>query len=164
MTNEQELEQEQVNPGVDKSTTEVDHKAEAAKYKAIAERRTKQLEKIKEAGQDEEEKPQPNKIKSEQGGTTIEHSYLFAQGLNIDEVKLVEKVAKNEGISLTDAYGDEYVQSRIKRDRSEAVAKKNTIGVSTGSPNAPREKTVKNMTEDEHQAYAEQLLKNATHK
>lgn len=165
MENEQELEQEQVNPEVEESTKDVDKDAEIAKYKAIAERKTKQLDKIKEAGQDEVDKPQLAKeIKTEQSGTTIEHSFLFAQGLSIEEVKLVEKVATNEGISLTDAYGDDYVQSKIQKTRDEAQVKANSIGVSTGSPNAPRVKTQSNMTDEEHQAHAEQLLKNATHR
>ena len=131
-----------------------DWKAEALKYKAIAERREKKLQ---EAPQQEV----INKPNTEQVGATIEHSYLFSQGLNLEQVKEVERVARIENVSLTDAYNMDYTKSKIESMRQEAQAKANALPPSGGSAPAPREKTVKNMTDDEHKDFAESLLKNA---
>lgn len=164
MENENVQEQE-LDTNLDEATEEssdVDYKAEAAKYKAIAERKAKQLEKV-QAGLSEEETETKTikKTNTEPQGATMEHSYLFAQGLSLDEVKLVEKAAQLDGVSLIDAYGDDFVRSKIDRARKEADVKKNTLPPSGGSPNVPREKTVKNMTVEEHRAFAQDKLKNA---
>lgn len=135
-----------------------DWRAEALKYKAIAERKDKKLQ--ASGGPDVE----IIKNNVEQGATTIEHSYLFAQGLEIDHVKEVEKFARNEGVSLTEAYKDEYVQNKIKTMKNEQAIKANSMGASNGSAPLAREKAIGQMSDAEHRAKFAPLLANAVNK
>lgn len=112
----------------------------------------------------EEPKPEIKKPNVEQNVATKEHSYLFAQGLEPEEVDLVERVALNEGTTLTEAYKSDYVQTKINEKREQAKIKANSLPASGGSPNAPRAKTTGNMTDDEHREYGEARLKDAINK
>lgn len=130
-----------------------DWKAEALKYKAIAERKDKKLK-----------SSEVNKPNTEQGGPTIEHSFLFAQGVTLDEMPIIEKAAKVLEIPLKDAYNDDMVQAKLNQVRNEAKVKANTLPPSGGSAPAPRTKTVSNMTDDEHRAFAEEKMKGAVNR
>lgn len=72
---------------------ETDWKAEALKYKAIALRKAKQAEK----------KVEPKKINN---NLSIEETVLKAQGVSEDEIDMLKKVAKVQGVSLLDAQKD----------------------------------------------------------
>lgn len=135
-----------------------DWKAEALKYKAIAERKDKKLQ---ASGGPEVE---IINNKTEQGATTIEHSYLFAQGLEIDHVKEVEKFARNEGVSLTEAYKDDYVINKIANMKNEAAIKANSMGASNGSEPIAREKATGQLSDAEHRAKFAPLVAGATNK
>jgi hypothetical protein len=77
----------------DEVENQVDWKAEALKYKAIALRKAKQAEK----------KVEPKKINS---NLSIEETVLKAQGVSEDEIDMLKKVAKVQGVSLLDAQKD----------------------------------------------------------
>jgi len=142
-TQEETQEEEEV------SQDETDWKAEALKYKAIAGRSEKKRQE------------EPNKkTNQEPNAVTVEQQWLFAQGVNLDEFKIVEQFARNENVSLSDAFNDDYVQNKLDKTRKGEQLKKNSLPASSGGTKAPREKTISNMTEAEHRAFAEERLKN----
>jgi len=111
------------------------------------------------------EEPKPETIikpNAEQGAPTMEHMALFGNGATLDEVKVAESVAKIEGISLTEAYNSDYSQAKFADMKKEIEVKNNSLPPSGGSAPAPREKTVGNMTDDEHRKFAEEKLAGAT--
>jgi len=135
-----------------------DWKAEALKFKAIAERKEKKL-------QQAQTEPVINNNNTEQGGPTMEDITLINQGgYNLDEMKIIEMVARNEGITKTEASQGDYVKSRIGGMRQETLNAANSMGASGGSAAAPQVKTVKEMTTDEHAEYGQDLLNNAINK
>lgn len=135
-----------------------DWKAEALKFKAIAERKDKKL-------QQAQTETVVNKTNTEQGGPTMEDITLINQGgYNLDEMNIIEMVARNENISKTEASQNDYVKTRILGMRQEATNAANSMGASGGSAAAPREKSIKEMTNDEHAEYGQDLLNNALNK
>ena len=158
MENEQELEQEQVNPEVEESTKDVDKDAEIAKYKAIAERKTKQLEKVKEAG----EEPQAevvNKPKEEQVALTREEAIFFSKGGNDDDLTVAKKIAELEGISILAAMEDDFYKSKVAAREAAIKTKANTLGASSGSASTGHaEKPVGKMTREEHEAHFQKRI------
>jgi len=111
-----------------------------------------------------EKKPEgatSNKTNTEQGAPTMEHMALFGKGASLEGVKIAENVAKLEGITLSEAYNGEYVQSRVATIEADAKARANNLGASGGSAPAQRAKTVSNMTDDEHRSFAEEKLAGA---
>ena len=124
-------EQEPVNPddeSIDDSTSEPDNptdgedelakaKAEAAKFKAIAERKTKQLEKVQETLADKkpEVKPDvPSTDKMEELEFKVEHPELR------DQIDLIKTLAKGRGITMSEAAKDELVLNVLKANKEQA--------------------------------------------
>lgn len=120
-----------------------DWKAEALKYKAIAERKDKKLQ----------EQPQGEvitKSNTEQGGPTLEDMVLVKDGFSIEEIKVVKEGAKVLNLSPLEASKHDIIQAKIEKDRQAAQVKVNQLPPSGGSAPVPREKEIKNMTQDEH--------------
>lgn len=133
-------------------------KAQALKHKAIAERKDKKL-------QEQATKASPvNKNNTEQSAPTLEHMALLAKGASVEQIKQAEQIAKLQGVDLTSAYNSDLAQSLFAEEKRKQEANRNSLGASSGSAPAAREKTVENMTADEHRAYAENLLKNAVNR
>ena len=106
---EQELEETLEETNVD--TTSVDYKAEAAKYKAIADRKAKQLDKLKEGLEEDE----TNKVTKEQPlseAERFERLELKVDGYSDVEIDFL---LKNGG---KDAAGDEMVTAAIEAKRA----------------------------------------------
>ena len=130
-------------------------KAQVAKYKAISERKDKKLQ------AKEDVKSTTLKINTEQNAPTIEHMAILSRDSNVEKLKFAEKLAKVEGITLTEAYEGEIAQAKFIQMDNEAQIKTNSIGASTGGAPAPRAKTVGNMTDDEHRDLWNEKTKNA---
>jgi len=139
-----------------------DWKAEALKFKAIAERKEKKLQEFSADGTSKE--GEPLTTNTEQGSATIEHMALLAQDPNVEKVKYAEKVAKVEGITLTEAYSSDLCQSKFSQMDQDAQVQANTMPPSGGSAPAQREKTPANMTDEEHRSYGEAMLAKAINK
>ena len=147
----------------EEETTTEDSKAELTdREKQFLARAKKAEGKLKEVKSSiEEPKAELKKPNTEQGVPTMEHMALFGQGATLEEVKIAEGVAKNEGVSVAEAFNGDYCQHKFASMKQEAQTKVNSLGASTGSAPAPRSKTVGNMTDEEHRAFAEDKLKNA---
>jgi len=140
-----------------------DWKAEALKYKAIADRKDKKLKEALTDGTEPEAIIKPN---TEQSVFTIEHGALMQQGANVEKLNIAETLVKVErekgnAITLTDAYNSPIAQATFADMDSKEKLKANSLGASTGSAPATREKTVGNMTDAEHREMAEAKLANA---
>lgn len=133
---------------------QVDYKAEAAKYKAIAERKSKQLEKVTSSlKEDGKELKKPNT----QEGLTRDEVKLYAMGHNDEEVELAVKLAKLNGVTVSDAIKDDYFLAKIQeRKQKEKSAKAQLNPARGGSPitaDEPQDRS-------EHQKwYLEQMKK-----
>jgi len=161
-----EMETDEVVTSDEETTTEDSNEGLTDREKQFLARAKKAEGKLKtvKSSFDEPKATTINKTNTEHSGVTIEHSYLFAQGLDLDEVKIVEKVAKLEGKTLTEAYQDDYTQSKINAIRQDKQVKANSLPASNGSAPAPRAKTPGNMTDAEHRAWAENRMKGAMNK
>jgi hypothetical protein len=122
-----------------------DWKAEALKYKAIAERKDKKLQAT------EEKSEEPLKTKADQGSLTREEAIFFAKGHSEEDFEVASKIAKLEGISILAAVEDPYFKAKQEARKKEAQIKANQIGVSKGgSIKGHEEKPVSKMTREEH--------------
>jgi hypothetical protein len=91
---------------------------------------------------------------------TREEAILIAQGY--DEVALakIKAVSKGNGCSLLDATKDEmFVLWKDKQD-AETKKAKSSIGASRGSGSARAEKSISDMTEEEHRALIDKTFNN----
>jgi len=125
-----------------------DWKAEALKYKAIAERKDKKLQQIGDS-------PKLNKINTDSSGLTREEAIFFAKGGDEEGLKIAKKIADLEGISLLAAMEDDYYKSSMEKKQQEKQKKLNSLSASNGSPSSSGErvKPVSQMTRDEHMAF-----------
>jgi hypothetical protein len=124
-----------------------DWKAEALKYKAIAERKEKKLQ--------EQPKKVDNKSKTSNDGLTREEAFLVAKGASLEDLEIASKVAKLEGINLMEAWADDYVQSQVEKRQKAEAAERAQLGASGGSPTSSGkpQKSPGKMTREEHEAY-----------
>jgi len=151
----------------DDATTTEDSKVELTDREKQFLARAKKAEGKLKAAKDAVTEPKVetiNKTNTEQRGLTMDDMMLVQQGLNEEEMKLVKDSAKVLGTKVMDAYNNDIVQGKINSMRQDAKVKSNTIGASGGAAPAPRAKTVKNLTKDEHREWAEGLLANAVNK
>jgi hypothetical protein len=91
-------------------------KAEYLKQKAIAERKTKQLEKAKDD------------LKTNQVGLTREEAILFAKGFTEDEVDLANKLAKINNTTPMKAIEDDYFKSKVSARKEKETADAAQLG------------------------------------
>jgi len=159
-------EQETTEEVVDSSTEDVkdeeqsgdedtkDWKAEALKYKAIADRKEKKLQ----------EKPQTEEIikpNTEQSGLSREEGIFFAQGGTEESLKDAKMIAERDGISILAAKEDEYFKFQETKRADEVKAKSNQLGASGGSPTSQghKAKPLNKMTREEHEADIKAFIK-----
>ena len=124
--NEQEVQETEQITAPDAEETKVetkegdedtkDWKAEALKYKAIAERKEKKLQK--------EGSENLNKPKTDQTGLSREEAIFFAKGGSEEDLAVAKKVAEIEGISILAAMEDDYYKSQVEKREKEAEALK----------------------------------------
>lgn len=154
-TQYQETETPEIPEGVAEPEGEdTDWKAEAAKYKAIAERKAKQLEKVSTSLKEEETKP---KKPNTQEGLSRDEVKLYAMGYQDDEVELAVKLANLNGIPLTEAVKDGYFQAKVQERKQKEISAKAQLGPATGGSFAPVKEPD---SRDEHQAwYLEEMRK-----
>ena len=129
-----------------------DWKAEALKYKAIAERKEKKLQQAEGS----QEPTVTNKPNQEQSIISRDEVIFFSKGGTEEDLKIARKIADNEGISLLAAMEDDFYKHKVEQRKAEEQAKRNQLRASGGSPsgNPEREKTPGEMTPDEHRAWA----------
>jgi len=129
-----------------------DWKAEALKYKAIAERKDKKLQK--------EEKSEPNKTNTENTGLTREEAIFYAKGGDDETLALAQKIANVEGISLLAAMEDDLYKSKVASMQEEEKKKENSVGASKGSQTGAghKPKPIGKMTEEEHREHMKKFV------
>lgn len=106
------------------------YKAEAAKYKRMAEQRGRKLDKYAEAGKDEAEE---SKTQDKPQSTEPDYgriAYLNSEGIHPDDHKIVLDEAKRLNLPLTEVRNMEHVKSRLQanKDQREAAVGGNVKG------------------------------------
>ena len=123
MQNEEQV----VEPQIDEtpeSAQAVDWKAEALKFKAIAERKAKQAEKLPEA-------PAPD---VSQKFTEMEQRVeLRMKGYSVEDIRDIEAFAKGANLSLSDAEKHPFVSAAITKRREETQRQEATLDPSSRS-------------------------------
>lgn len=128
----------------DEATDDVEKlKAEAAKWKAIAQRNRKKVSTPKD------DKPKPIN-QTNQNPISRDEAILFAQGYTEEDVDQLSLLAKGAGISLKEAKEHPLFQAYKEKVDGERRAKKATMGASKGSTTA-KQVDVSSMTPEEHQ-------------
>jgi predicted nuclease with TOPRIM domain len=126
MENEEVQPQDAVSPETSPEETQVEAtsdqdkvQAELAKYKAIAERKTKQLEKVQASLKEEEKKPEPIRQEADSKYELLEFKVEHPELK--DHLDLVQTVAKGKGITLSEAAKDPLV-AKILEANGERVS------------------------------------------
>ncbi len=132
-TTEEQTTEETVENQTDYKALAEKAQAETAKYKAIAERKTK------------------TKEKSEDKLPTREELVLIAKGASEDELAMLDVIAKKNGVNLAEATKDpDYLIWKEGKDTKKA-SEEAQLGTSAGSPNKkPFEWG--SLTDEEHKA------------
>lgn len=135
---ETEEETEEESPGSD------DEVAELKKRNAILQRKLKKATKPNE---------EPKKETQTAESLSREEAKLYAKGLEDDEVDRVIKIAKLDGVSLTEAYqSEDFKLYKEKKDREAKRAAAQLGAARGGSANAGQSKdfNTPGLTEDDH--------------
>jgi hypothetical protein len=99
-------------------------------------------------------------INSNEQYLTREEAILIAKGYEDSELAKLKAVAKGNGCSLLDATKDEmFVLWKEKQDE-EVKKSKSKLGASKGSGSVRAEKSVSDMTKEEHEAYVRKAFGN----
>lgn len=151
--NQEELEETSVETNDTDSQEEVDWKAEALKWQAIAKRKAKQVEKPKvEARPERTLTDTPSR----------EELILIAKGMEEEDLDQLKVIAKGKGISLKDAEKDPLFEAYYSKVQKERKAEQAKLGASRGSgyqKNQP-DFANPNLSEDEHRKLFEQAINN----
>lgn len=109
---------------------EKDWEAEAKKFKAIAERKTKQLEKVTSSLKEEEKPNKPNT----QSGLSEDRLYakMYAKGYEDDEIDMAFKIAKLNNIPLDEALKDDYLLAKVEGRKQKELSKRAQLGPAQG--------------------------------
>lgn len=147
---EQDVEVAESQDDVQSEETQVsddkDWQAEAAKWKAIAQRN-----KRKQANPAQVETEQPIQTNNASFASR-EEAYLFAQGYSEEDVDQLSLVAKGTGLSLKEAREHPLFVAYIEKVQAEKRAKKAQMSTSKGSI-AKKPVNIAGMTPEEHKAY-----------
>lgn len=135
-----------------------DWKAEALKYKAIAERKERKINKITKDGEIEKpaEGEDVNKL-IPQEGLSREEAIFFAKGFNEDDLKAAKKIAAVEDISLLEAIEDDVFKGRLEKIEEKQKAKKAQLPPAKGG-SVDTKKPVEEMDETEHREEIEKAV------
>ncbi len=146
------------------NTPEVSHEqdssdAEGKKIAAILERKNKKIAELEAQltrGSSTVEAP----VASTNTGLSREEAILFAKGLSEQEVDQASKIAKIEGISLTEALNDDMFVAWKEAQERKAKSAKAQLGASNGSPQSPEKKSFdsKGLEREDHKALFDKRL------
>jgi len=137
MPNEEQLQEAETLETSDAETQaaaeeeEKNFKAEAAKWKAIAERKSKQLEKIALSLKEKEKMEETNKTNTHEGLSKDEVK-LYAMGYSDEEVELAAKLSKLNGLTIAEAVKDDYFQAKVRERKDKEISDKAQIGPANG--------------------------------
>lgn len=142
-----QTEQEAATQGEEK-TNEPDWKAEALKYKAIAERKDKQLK---------TNKPNNNEL-------TREEVILIAKGIEDSDISYLKKLqagekAMGKEISLSEAMSDPLFVAYKEQKEAKARAEKAQLGASSSGAVHQDNQFKSNLPRDEHKKLWEEEMK-----
>jgi len=132
----------------DEGDENIDWKAEALKYKAIANRKAKQVQSAKNSPAERDlEAPSGDELR------------LIAQGMDQEDIEKLKVLSKGLGVSLLEATKDDiFIAYKDKRDK-ERKAKQASLGASKGSATYQEKNTIKSgMTAEEHRAAWKETL------
>jgi hypothetical protein len=160
MENEEQQSQETETPdaGIESKDEgqETDWKAEALKYKAIADRKEKKLAELKSSL--DEKKPQET-LTNKSEGLTREEVIFFTKGYEEDDYKIAKIIAKEKKVSLMEATKDDYFQAVLEKRKQKEEDKKASLPPSNATGFTPS-KPIGQMTREEHMAFVrEQVAK-----
>lgn len=126
--------------------------AEIAKLRAIAKKRTEQVNKLKDALNEKEEVEVEEKQPT--SGLSREEAILFARGLTEEEVDKASKIAQLEGISLAEAATSDFFTTWKSAKEAKKKSEKAQLGASKASPKVVEKKdfSSSNLTAEEHKA------------
>lgn len=140
------------NPSVDEteqSTDEKNWEAEAKKYKAIADRKTKKLEEVEASLKEKEVEPKKPNETNEQTGLSRDEALLIAKGYEIEEVDLAKRIADLNKVSLSEAVKDNYFQAQVQARKEKEMSEKAQLNPAKGGIYQPA-KDPAEMSESEH--------------
>lgn len=149
-TPEVELDENQINmedtvetvDAEDQETDEVDWKAEALKYKAIAMRKAKQAV-----------RPEPKQPTLQTEQLTRDEVILIAKGHDDETLNQLKVIAKGKGVSLLEAEKDPLFTSYFDKVQKEKKSEQAKLGASKGSAFKQEKTTFKpGLTREEHMA------------
>jgi len=151
---EQDLQPEEVveETATEGEKEETDWKAEALKYKAIADRKEKQIEKQKE-------------VKKPNNELTRDEIVLLAKGCSDEDLNLLKKIqagSKSLGqeVSLADAMNDPMFQALKEKQDAAKKAEQAQLGASGASGNYVEQKFVNGQSKEDHKKlWAEEMKK-----
>lgn len=125
----------------------------AKKRAEIAEAKLKELKNSLSTDTEEKEEKEDRK-EVVQTGLSREEAILFAKGLSEEEVAKADKIAKVEGISLTEAIGNDMFVAWQKSNEDKIRSEKAQLGTSNGSPKVQAKKdfNTPGLSADDHKA------------
>lgn len=103
-------------------------------------------------------KKQSSKKPKTESSLSREEGVIVAQGYNLKELNLANKIAKVDDISITEAIEDSVFKARHEERLNKEKADKSELGASKGSGRSKPEKPVKEMTKDEHKEYFNKMV------
>ncbi len=94
-------------------------------------------------------------------GLTKEEIILYSKGYTDDEVVLAKKLAEVNGTNvLVVAEDDDYFKTKVSERKSKDKSKQASLGAASGGAKYVPEKSVGEMTDEEHQKYFQEVMSN----
>ena len=155
-TNDEEVVEETFEEEEETTLTVEDYKKLQQKNKELYERAKKAEALAKEV----KSKTIIKNNETQPSSLSREEAILFAKGYTEDEVELANKLAKVNGINVLAAVEDDYLKAkrneRLRKEKSE----KASLPASNGVGRFKTDKSVGEMTEDEHRDYFNKVMNN----
>ena len=130
-----------------------DYNKLAARAKTLEIQRAKAIAKVREL-----EVLKKQETLTKEVLVTREESFLIAKGYTLEELDLVNKVAKINNVSLMDATNDDYVKTKVESRLRAEKSERASLAPSNGSLSVKGDKRQGEMTRDEHRAYFEKVI------
>lgn len=163
MKNEEQLQETETpdTPKTDETKqsveeNKIDWEAEAKKYKAIADRKSKKLEEIESSFKEEEPK-KPNET-SNNSTLSREETILYAKGYEEEEVELALKLSSLNGVSPLEATEDEIFKAKVEKRKQAEASANAALNASTGSYSKQPATPVEKMSREEHAEYVRSVM------
>lgn len=147
--NEEELEEiEEIDEDSDENSNS-DEGKDYWKDRALKAEETIEKSKKKQKAQNKPSKPLPK-----QSGVSKEEAYLYAKGLDFEEVEYAQKVAMLEDIPLTTVLENDLFKSWKDKRETQKKSEEAQLGSSKGSGRRKPQKTFQSrgLTDEEHKA------------